>query len=164
MFEPIFDFDPARNKTLYATLRKPIRARDVAIFQAYDRITSTYKDMLRKHISRKKQQFVDWDKWQITTPNLFKEFVCQFCSIKLTLTQDEYFITLTVPISAFQSGTGLNTNALLRVAFEHTKNESGKPAIENCLNIVLTYNAEEYFDRKADEYEEQAAVWFNRKQ
>ncbi len=134
---------------------------DIETLKAYEWITSTYKDMLRKHISKSKGEHIHWQwPWQINKQNLIQEFVCQFCSIRLVRSNGQYKIILWIGVDTLQNGTGVNSNALLRVAFTHTMKKHTNLMIEQCLEIVWSGNPLEYYDKKFEEYEEQSAIWF----
>jgi len=160
MFENIATLPP-KPAPKVSELLAPFYNPNVEILKSYERITSTYKEMLRKHISRKQQKYVDWQwSWQIHRQDLIQEFVCQFCSIRLVRIKGEYKIILWIGTDTLQSGTRVNSNALIRVAFKHTMKEHTNLMIEGCLEIVWSGNPLEYYDKKLIEYEEQEAIWF----
>jgi len=161
MFEQITTLNPKQSERVNNLLATPIHTIDIEILKAYERITSTYKAMLRNHISKAKQQYVEWQyPWQIHKQNLIKEFVCQFCSISLIQVDGQSRIILWIGIDALQNGTGVKSNNLLRVAFNHTMKEHTNLMIEQSLEIVWRENPLAYFDKKLDEYERQKAIWF----
>jgi len=162
MFEQVSNtLNPKQAERVNNLLATPINNLDIEILKAYERITSTYKDMLRKHISKAKKQHIHWQwPWQIHKQNLIQEFVCQFCSIRLVRVEGQYKIILWIGVDTLQNGTGVNSNAMLRVAFIHTMKEHANLMIEQCLEIVWCGNPLEYYDKKLEEYEEQSAIWF----
>jgi len=161
MFEQIRTINPKQAERVNHLLASPIHTLDIEILKAYHRITMNYKAMLRNHISKSKQQYVEWQyPWQINKQNLIKEFVCQFCSVSLIQVDGQSRIILWMGIDALQNGTGVKSNNLLRVAFHHTMKEHTNLMIEQCLEIVWRENPLAYYDKKLDEYEEQKAIWF----
>jgi hypothetical protein len=161
MFEPISTITPKQSERVSNLLATPLYNLDVEILKAYERITMNYKSMLRNHISKSKQGYVEWQwPWQIHKQSLIKEFVCKFCSIKLVLLDGQYRIILWIGSDSLQNGTGVTSNGLLRVAFKHTMQEHTNLMIEQCLEIVWREKPLAYYEQKADEYEEQSAIWF----
>jgi len=161
MFEQISISHPKQTHKLSELKVHAPSSLDIEILKAYERITSTYKDMLRKHISKSKGEHIHWQwPWQIHKQNLIQEFVCQFCSIRLVRVEGQHKIILWIGVDTLQNGTGVNSNAMLRVAFTHTMKEHTSLMIEQCLEIVWCGNPLEYYDKKLDEYEEQSAIRF----
>ncbi len=111
--------------------------------------------MLLTHISKVKQKFVEFQHpHQLKYTNLVKEFVCSFCSLLITRVNDEYSLMLIIGKEAYQQGSGLSSNALLRLAFKHTMQANTKLMIENCLDIKFCSSAYNYFKRRMNEFEQ----------
>jgi len=136
-------------------LTAPVRNRDAEILKAYDRIAMSIKAMLGKLASREQQKHVEFaHPWQLSDHSVTKEFICRFCSIQLYLKRDEYLIELFISPESCNNGTGINSTALLRLAFRHTSDEITDLFIENCLKITITDNAAAYFLQKEEQYED----------
>ena len=141
-------------------LANAIRPRDVAIFHAYDRITMSLRGMLRVHYSREMQKCVEF-KYpdEVIGKPFIRGFVCHYCAVTLSLHGADYIITLTIGKEVLDKGSGMNSTAVMRVAFKHTMVSDTAFTIENCLQIVLINNTYALFKRKEEEADRKKILW-----
>lgn len=155
MYETVRNPYYKQPRTGQTELTAPVRNRDTEIMKAYDRIAMGVRAMLGKLASREQQKYVEFAyPWQLSEHNITKEFICKFCSVQLYLKKDEYIIELIISPESFNNGIGINSTALLRLAFKHTADETTNLFIENCLKITLTDKAAAYFLKKEEQYED----------
>ncbi|WP_295795069.1 hypothetical protein [Mucilaginibacter sp.] len=146
---------PKQNKAHAATITNPHDSRNHEILNAYSNTAKDLRAMLHNHISKEKQEYVEFQhSHQLNYTNLVREFVCSFCSLLITRVNGEYSMLLIIGKEAYQQGSGLSSNALLRLAFKHTMQANTKIMIENCLDIKFCSSAYDYFKRRMSEFEQ----------
>jgi len=139
--------------TLIGDAPTPNSKRNNEILIAYLSILMDLKRMLRNNLSKDKQRFAQFQHpHQLKDPEKIGEFVCSYCSIILKSINGEYTLKLTIGREAYYIGSGLNSNALLRLAFKYTMSDKTKLMIENCLDIKFNPSYDSFIQRM-DEFE-----------
>lgn len=125
--------------------------RNKHIQEVYEMIVIRLSNKIEPDFNRAWNKFPRFEKGEISTPNIIKEFYTPYCSVKLIVKRMRYFILLTVTDQSFQPGYGFNSTALLRIAFEATQHNINGFSISDCLEIDVNNNLSIIYKRKCEE-------------
>ncbi|MDB5056431.1 MAG: hypothetical protein JWM44_4481 [Bacilli bacterium] len=138
--------------------------RNKYIQEAYEMIATRISNKIEIDFNRAWNKFPRFDKNEINTPNIIKEFYTPYCSLKLIVKRMRYIILLTVSEQALLSGHSINSTALQRIAFEVTQHEINGFRINDCLEIAIDNNISAIYKQKFDErVDMQNLAYFNKK-
>lgn len=140
------------------------KPRNKHIKGIYNQLISQISNKLDIDCNRAWNKFPREAQNEITTPNLIEAFYTPYCCVKLLVHRTNYIIQLTVTDQSFNAGTGINSTALLRIAFEVTAYEQQGFIIQDALEIKVNNQIAHIYKQKVDErIDRQNKDYFNKK-
>lgn len=125
--------------------------RNKHIQEAYNQLVCRISNMLDNNHNRAWNKYPRFEKHEIKSPYIIQEFYTPVCSVILYLRERNYIIGFSGTSNCFQPGHGVNSTALLRLAFDTTQNDINGFSIYDCLEISISNDIERLYKQKVDE-------------
>lgn len=143
-------------KTQFVMVTTELQANNQQVQKAYDLITKTATELLRKFEVQKYRTWVDIDHTKdVQNVNTVREFICHFWNVTLSNNKDgKAYIFIDMDAESIKRfGNGL-TNLLLRNAFKATQSDGEGEGIEYALRVNYSLSEiQNFFYRRVVEGE-----------
>jgi hypothetical protein len=147
-------------KIYYHKKPKTTSGRNAEIHRVYNKIVYEIRLLLFKIPFKKKQRFIETDYSTNPKKDVFKEFVCLFCSVTLSTKNRNFIIEFDTDNETEKIIGSQAYNAFIRIAFKYSMADYTSFDIENCLQIDLNKTSQyDYFLKRQIEEDTRICAW-----